>query len=259
LCTPGENTLTYQDHFAENSSQYLEHRPQYPDELFDFITSLVPEKTLVWDCGTGNGQAALALAQRFKQVVASDINQAQLDVAPQKANIEYHCWPAEKTALLDNSVDLITVAQALHWFDLEKFYQEVKRVAKPAGVIAVWCYSLGKISPAIDKIYRDFYFNIVGEYWPMERRYIDEKYQTILFPFTRVPTPQFTLQKELTLQQLIGYLNTWSVVKSYQKQHHANPIDLIYRQLVSAWGSSNDKKIMQWPVHLICGKILPSI
>lgn len=248
--------MSYIEHFAKNSSEYKLFRPDYPEELFTYLESIAPENGLAWDCGTGNGQAAIALAKRFKQVVATDVSQEQLNLAPKLSNISYHCWPAEQTSLADNSVDLITIAQALHWFDLERFYQEVHRVGKKDAVIAAWCYSLGNISSTIDPILRKLYVNILGnKYWPKERKYVEEEYCTISFPFTRISPPAFMIHKSLNYYQLLGYLNTWSAVKEYQIQKQQNPIDKIAADLQAAWGDVEHPKMMIWPIHLIVGKI----
>lgn len=248
--------MSYLEHFAKNSSEYKLFRPDYPEELFTYLESIVPAKELAWDCGTGNGQAAFALAKRFKQVVASDISQEQLDLAPVVENISYHCWPAEQTTLKDNSVDLITAAQALHWFDLGRFYQEVNRVGKDGAVIAAWCYSLGSISSTIDPILHKLYVNILGDkYWPKERKYVEEEYCTISFPFTRVSPPAFLIHKNLNYLQLLGYLSTWSAVKEYESLKNKNPIDKIDSQLQAAWGDLEQPKMMVWPIHLIVGRL----
>lgn len=248
--------MKYIHHFGEQSNNYLQFRPDYPDELYDYLMTLIKEHHLAWDCGTGNGQAAVKLAQYFDEVIGSDVNQAQLDVAVKKSNVHYFCWSAEKTELEENTVDLITVAQALHWFHFDKFYQEVNRVAKPNSIIAAWCYSLGSINPDIDKQINKLYEEILGDhYWPKERRYIDASYYTIPFPFQKIEPPSFLMKKKMTFAQLMGYLNTWSAVKEYQMHNHNNPLDLIYVDLQNAWGDPTIVYTMQWPIHLLVGKI----
>jgi len=246
----------YVNHFGVKSSEYLQFRPDYPDSLYKFLTGLVDKRDLAWDCGTGNGQAAAQLAQYFKNVVGSDINQAQLNVAVKKDNIQYECWPAEKTGLKDGSVDLITIAQALHWFNFDKFYDEVRRVAKYKGIIAAWCYSLGSVDTEIDVLIRKLYSDILGDaYWPKERRYIDEEYLTIPFPFKEIETPDFHIEKKINFMQLMGYLNTWSAVKQYQQVNQGNPINLIFSDLQLAWGDPDTARIMNWPVRLLAGHV----
>lgn len=248
--------MKYTNHFGEQSADYLQFRPNYPDSLFDFLSSLVKDHDTAWDCATGSGQAAIPLARYFKTVIATDMNQPQLDEAPKIGNISYYHCTAEKTHIPNDSVDLITVAQALHWFDFTRFYVEVKRVLKPEGVIAAWSYSLGKLNPDLDKIIGKLYHDILGNmYWPKERRYIEEEYKTIPFPFKKLEHPDFTIEKELDFDQLLGYLATWSAVKEYQKRNQVNPLDLIIDELENAWGDPERKLIMHWPIHLLVGKI----
>lgn len=248
--------MTYIDHFNDASDKYASFRPYYPKALFDFLSTLVSKRARVWDCGTGNGQAAFSLAKRFQDVFATDVNRKQLDMAPKKNNVQFVCCPAEKTPFLDKTFDLITIAQALHWFDLESFYKEARRVAKPSSIIAAWCYSLGTINVKVDTVVRTLYIDILGdEYWPKERRYIDEHYRTIRFPFKKMQTPEFTIEKKLDFFSLIGYLNTWSALKEYQKRQHTNPIELIYDKLLSAWGDPKTELLMRWNLHLLVGVV----
>lgn len=248
--------MDYIKHFNQQSDNYLLFRPNYPNALFEYLFSLVETPNCVWDCGTGNGQAAVALAKGFEQVIATDINQAQLDVAPKLNTIRYICCEAEKTPIKGNSVDLITIAQALHWFNFNLFYKEVRRVSKTSGLIAAWCYSLGKFDTAVDSIITALYMDILGdEYWPAERRYIDEEYLTIPFPFNKIATPVFVIEKQMDFSQLLGYLQTWSAVKEYQKRKQVNPINLVFKELESAWGEPQINYTMRWPLHLLVGHI----
>lgn len=247
--------MSYINHFNEDTGHYLQFRPDYPTNMYQFLVSLVDERHLAWDCGTGNGQAAFALAHYFQQVIATDINQKQLAVAPKKENIRYECWPAEKTQLENSSVDLITVAQALHWFHFESFYAEVRRVAKPNALLAAWCYALINVNTPIDAVIQKLYHEILGNhYWPRERDYIDEAYKTIPFPFAKLPTPHFQIEKRISFEQLLGYLNTWSAVKEYAKRNGKNPVSLIFTELKTAWGN-HEKKPVSWPIHLLIGRI----
>lgn len=248
----------YLKHFGEKSNNYNRFRPNYPDPLFEYLVNLVQEREVAWDVGTGNGQAALKLAQYFKKVFATDLNQAQLDVAIKSENILYRAWPAEKTEIPNGSVNLVTVAQALHWFSIEAFYQEVNRVCKADGIIAIWAYSLAKISPTLDKLVTKLYSEILGDrYWPKERKYIDEKYQSIPFPFREIEPcpPNFIIEKKYDFEQFLGYLNTWSAVKEFQKQNHKNPIDLILKELRESWGNPEEQILIQWPLHLRVGRV----
>lgn len=248
--------MDYIQHFAHNPADYLKYRPDYPVALFEYLAGLCAGCETAWDCGTGSGQAAVALAGYFSKVVASDVNQDLLNIALQKHNLSYYCWPAEQTELKKSSIDLVTVAQALHWFDLNSFYEEAKRVAKPHAIIAVWCYSLGSMTPVIDKVVQKLYHDILGNaYWPKERRYIDSGYKTIPFPFKKIKSPPFEAQKNFNYSALIGYLRTWSAVKEYQLKNEQDPVSLILPELETAWGDVDKTYTMHWPIHLLVGKL----
>lgn len=211
------------DRFSRQASQYATFRPRYPKELFDFIFSQVKTFDQAWDAGTGNGQSAVVLAERFSHVFASDISAKQLEQAPGRENVEY-AVAGETTKLSDHSVDLVTVAQAIHWFDRKKFYHEVRRVAKPGAIVAVWAYSLLKVSQVIDPLIENFYKNVIGPYWDPERRLIDEQLKTIDFPFTEMKVPPFDMKLTWSLEELEGYLGTWSAVKKYEEAAKENPV-----------------------------------
>lgn len=216
------NLELVKDRFSDHAHHYATFRPKYPKELYDFIFSHVTSFDLAWDAGTGNGQAAEVLATRFKHVYATDISGKQLEQAPSRDNITY-AIAGETTLLKEHSVNLITVAQAIHWFDRPAFYQEVKRVAQPGAVIAVWVYGLLKISPEIDPQLENFYTRIIGPYWDPERRVIDEQLKTIEFPFREIRPPSISMTMVWTLGELEGYLNTWSAVKNYTQSTGSNP------------------------------------
>ena len=247
---------TYKEHFNNQSHDYLNFRPDYPAPLYDYLTSLLNNHDLVWDVGTGNGQAAKSLSDHFKKVIASDCSQSQLDVAYQSDNIEYYCWPADQTALHDHSTDLITVAQALHWFDLDRFYQEVRRVCKPTGLLAVWCYSLATLDLNVNHLIKHLYTDILGDYWPDLRRFLDQEYKTIPFPFKKKLTPRFIIERQFNLEQLLGYLNTWSAVKEYAyRNQKVNPISFIEKELSESWGDPTNVHRISWPIHLLVGSM----
>lgn len=243
------------DLFSDQSKAYALYRPQYPKELFDYISSFVPNKKAAWDCATGNGQCAVALAQVFEQVLASDISLNQLKQAPLKANLEYILCPAEQTPFADNSFELITVAQAYHWLNWQKFYAEANRVGKPECVVAVWMYDLLQSEePAINELIRWFYKEITGPYWDAERRYVDEHYTTVDFRFTPLPTKDFFIQKHLSLESLLGYFSSWSATQNYIKANGVSPVALVTEQLQKVW-EHGSKKTFAYPLYLKLGRI----
>jgi SAM-dependent methyltransferase len=202
----------FQDHFSGHADRYGAFRPTYPVALFEYLASLAPARDLAWDCATGNGQAALALSPFFGRVVATDASPQQVAQARPHDRIDYLVAPAERTPLPESSIDLITVAQALHWFALPAFYSEVLRVARPGGILAAWCYELNEITPEVDQVIGRLYSDILGGDWPPERRLVEEGYRTIPFPFDEVAPPQFSMGARWDLPRLLGYLGTWSAV-----------------------------------------------
>jgi ubiquinone/menaquinone biosynthesis C-methylase UbiE len=242
------------DNFSTQSEQYVKFRPTYPNELYQFLLSLVKTKDKAWDCGTGNGQVAQELSKHFKEVYATDISEKQIKNAIQRANIFYKVESAERTSFLDKSFDLITVAQAIHWFDFDAFYKEVTRVIKPNGILAVIGYGLLSINKDTDAIINRFYREVTGPYWDKERKYIDEHYQTIPFPFKEIESPQLYNSYEWSLEQLIGFLDTWSAVQHFIKANKQNPVELVYKDLQQAWGI-NSTKTVRFPILLRIGKL----
>lgn len=244
--------MVYVSHFNQQSARYLQYRPTYPKRLYEYLQNIVGKDATVWDCATGNGQAALALTNYFKNVIATDLNPAQLEKALVHPQIEYRQCSAEESGLASESIDLITIAQALHWFNLEGFYQEALRVLKPNGWIAAWCYTLGEVNPDVDALLHKLYYQILGDtYWPPERRYIDEAYRTIYFPFKRHYTPEFFTEKTFDYYEFLGYLSTWSAIKEYYQRNQVDPLSLIADDLHEVWGGASTQRVMRWPIHLI--------
>lgn len=241
------------DLFTKQSAAYAKFRPSYPKEIFDFLNTQVKERNTAWDCATGNGQVAALLAEHFNKVYATDISEGQLSKAIQKPNITYKIEPAEKTSFAEGMFDLITVAQAIHWFDFDKFYSEVKRTLKPEGIIAVIGYTLPKIDDEVDAILMHFYEGILDGYWDKERKYIDEMYATIPFPFHELQAPIFIAQYFWDAEQFIGFLNTWSATQHYIDKNNSNPVDLVADDLRKCW-RPNSKKTIVFPIMLRVGK-----
>lgn len=254
LRTTRNDNETMKDNFSTQSDKYAKYRPTYPSDLFEFLNSSVKDKFNVWDCGTGNGQVAYELAKTFDNVFATDISQQQIENALQADNISYSVQPAEQTIFDNGLFDLIVVAQAIHWFDFDKFYSEVRRTAKDNALLCVVGYGRLEISEQIDNQITDFYDNIIGKYWDKERTYIDENYQTIPFPFDEIQSPKFAITKHWTLEHLIGYLNTWSAVKHFIKQKNFNPIDKLQKDIEQLWENKQIKQV-QFPLLLRVGRI----
>lgn len=246
----------FKDLFSKESSKYAAARPTYPKSLFDFLASLVDQRELAWDCATGNGQAAVILAGYFKQVIASDASAKQIENAEKRSNVSYEVFPAEKTTLDSGSIDLITIAQALHWFNFGEFYNEAKRVMKENAVIAAWTYGHYAISPEVDKVTHNLYEDVLGEYRPEEWKYIERRYEDIPFPFKQVSAPQFQIELRWNLQELVNYLYTWSSVQKFIEQNHSDPIKQIHGDLEQAWGKDRvqQKRGVKWPIYTRIGK-----
>jgi ubiquinone/menaquinone biosynthesis C-methylase UbiE len=244
------------DNFSNQANFYAQFRPEYPTELYDFILQHVDNQQVAWDCATGNGQAAKVLANHFTKVYATDLSQKQLDNAVQKGNIFYSNQTAESTNFDDNTFDLITVAQAVHWFDFDKFYAEAKRVAKPNATIAVWGYGNVKFDDKkLDGQMWNFYNNRVGKYWNFERRHIEEEYRTLPFPFEEIESPKFSIVRKWQRHEFEGYLNSWSAVQNCKNTEGVNPVDDFMLDLSAVWGEF-ERKLLRFPLFLKLGKVV---
>ena len=246
------------DYFSGQAVDYQKYRPGYPAALYEFLTSCVPAAPVVWDCATGNGQAALPLSAMSAHIVASDHSTAQLAEAPSAAGVSYVCARAEDMPLPNTCVGLVTVAQALHWFDFERFYAEVFRVLKPGGVVAAWTYSFLTVTPQLgteaDAAIRWFYHEVIGPWWPPERRWVDEQYQTIPFPFEPITPPELYIDVEWDLAAVMGYLSSWSAVALYRQHHHGDPLALLSERLEKSWGRPTLRRRLRWPLSLRVGR-----
>jgi len=247
--------MSFKDHFSGHAGSYASFRPGYPPELFDFVASLPQGRTLAWDCATGNGQAALDLAERFDHVVATDASFRQLEHAAPHPRVEYRQALAERSGLADGSVDLVTVATAVHWFDFDRFYAEVERVLAPGGALAVWAYDLARISPELDVLVDRLGREIVARYWPPERRWVDELYRTLPFPFDEVEVPPFWIEETWDLERFLQYLGTWSATQRYvQENDGQDPRELIRPELEKAWGDPAAAQTLRWPMMMRAGR-----
>jgi SAM-dependent methyltransferase len=245
------------DHFSEQAAAYHQFRPVYPPALTGFLASRSPGRSLAWDCGCGSGQFTAGLAGWFDRVVATDLSFEQIRQAQKTPKIDYVASLSEQSPLADSSADLIVAAQSLHWFPLDLFYSEVRRVAKPGGIVAAISYGLLEVSPGIDRQIRTLHSDIVGSFWPPERRHVDTGYVELDFPFNELDPPGLTMKDHWTLKRLAGHLGTWSAVRKYMSAHGTNPLELIIKELEAAWGDPNVRRTVKWPLTVKVGRVEP--
>jgi ubiquinone/menaquinone biosynthesis C-methylase UbiE len=242
--------------FASVAREYASFRPGYPPELFDWLARIAPARATVWDCGCGSGQASVALAEHFGQVFATDVSAEQIAAARAHPRVRYSVAAAERSGLEPESVDLITVAQALHWFDVEAFHAEARRVARRGAVLAVWNYPRPEfVDPGLDRIFLDFYSGVVGPYWPPERRHIESNYQTLPgFPqtlgFEELSHPPFALMLEWTFEQVLGYVSSWSATTRYRQAVGQDPLPQLRATLGPAWPGQGARVPMRMGIGL---------
>jgi SAM-dependent methyltransferase len=252
--------MAFKDHFSGHATGYRDARPLYPDALFDWLAREAPSQGLVWDAGCGNGQASVALAERFARVVATDPSASQIANAEANPNVDYRVEPAEKSSLADASADLATVAQALHWFDFPRYFAEAARVLKPRGVLAAWSYSDCRVAPDIDALKDRVYVDLTGAHWPPERAYVDAGYRTIAFPFgarapfVEVEAPAFEMRVDWDAHQFLAYLRSWSATQRYIKANGSDPVATIEDDLLDAWGDPSATRAVRWDFHVRCGR-----
>jgi SAM-dependent methyltransferase len=248
--------VVFKDYFSGHARDYAQARPSYPDALFEFLHGQCVEHDLAWDCATGNGQAAVSLAKSFKKVIATDGSAEQVEQAQPARNIEYRQMTAEEAMLEEQCCDLITVAQALHWFDTSRFFDNVKRTLKPDGLLAVWCYGVQRINEPMDAAIEHLYEGILGDYWPVERRLVENDYRDIHFPFACTEQRQFNMTREWTLQQLCGYFTSWSALQRYKKDNDADPLELVLPALTEAWGQDpHQAHLVSWPLTVVLARL----
>ena len=245
----------FSDHFGQVAGCYADFRPTYPREVFDWLAAISPAHSLVWDCGCGNGQASVALAAHFKRVHATDASAGQIAQATAHDQVRYAVAAANASGLRDASADLVTVAQALHWFADEHFYDEVKRVLKPGGLLAAWSYGMIVVDgDAVNEAIQHFYHHVIGPYWPPERRHVETGYRELPFPFTRIATPTLTMQVSWPLAQLLGYLGSWSASARYRQATGEDAVEALGQQLLSCWGDPVQPRSVSWPLAVLAGR-----
>lgn len=243
------------DYFSERSHDYARYRPTYPQSVFNWIRELHGAKERAWDCATGNGQFASGLVSVFKEVYASDLSNNQLQHALHPNQIHYSQQRAEATNYPDDYFDFVSVAQAIHWFDFDAFYTELKRVLHPNGLFFVCGYAQIQTFPEADEVIDYLYRDILDAYWFPERRYVDEGYQTIPFPFEELPTPTAAFEAQWSINELLGYLSTWSARTNYMREKQQDPLDLIREKLTDKWGEHEQHPI-RFPLLMRLGNFI---
>ena len=245
---------TFKDHFSTNAAGYATFRPHYPSALIEYVASLAPRRTLVWDCATGNGQAAVPLAEKFERVFASDASEEQIKHATPHPRVTYDVGLSDASGLDADSVDLVTVAQALHWLPHDRFFAEVRRVLVPGGVLAVWCYTKPTVGDGeLGQIFDRYYSETCKPYWAPERSLVDSGYGTIEMPFTDIETPRFAIEAAMTLDDFAGYVRTWSATKNLAKAIGRDPVVELRDELSAPWGGS--PRVVRWPIRVRAGQV----
>lgn len=244
----------FQDHFSKQADVYSRYRPTYPPALFEYLASIAPHRTLAWDAGTGNGQAAVELAAHFEHVCATDPSAEQIAHATPHPRVDYRIERAEDVSLPDHSADLVTAGIAVHWFDLDRFYAQARRVLRPGGIIAVWVYHACAIEPAVD-CHLERYYALVREYFPERFHYVAEHYATLTFPFRELTAPPFEMTAQWDLAGLLGYLETWSGTRRYREINGTNAVDLVWSEIAAAWGDPEHCRTLHWPLAVRVGQI----
>jgi SAM-dependent methyltransferase len=245
--------MSFKDHFSKQAADYARFRPRYPREMFEYLGTVARSHALAWDCATGSGQAAVQLAKVFDRIIATDASEKQIANAEPHERVEYRVASAEESGLESGTIDLIMVAQALHWFDLDEFYVEVNRVLKPRGVFAASAYKFFHITPAIDEVVNHRYYEeIVGAFWPPERVLV-EKFEELPFPFAEIETPSFEMIAQWHLEHLVGYLRSWSATQRFIAANKRDPLEAIADDLRAAWGDPEQFHRVIWPLTLRVG------
>lgn len=242
--------MTYEDHFSGHADAYARHRPRYPRELFTWLASMAPGRALAWDAGTGSGQVAVALAEHFERVIATDASGDQLAHAMPHERVEYRNEAVHRASLRDVSVDLITAGAAAHWFDLEGFYREVQRVGKARAFIALFSYGPRDFT---DPLVLKFTENVLGPFWPERIQYVHDRYATLPFPFEEVAAPPFTMTADWNLPELLAFLETWSASQRYLQERGTRATAEIAEELARTWGDPRQRRRFECPLFVRAG------
>ena len=236
--------------FSPFAKEYARSRPGYPPELFDYLASLLERRERAWDCATGNGQAALELARHFTSVVGTDVSAEQIRHAAPHPRVEYRVAPAEGSGLEPGSVDLLTVASAIHWFDLDRFYVEARRVIRAGGVLAAWSYHAGRMEPPFGEVLDHFYWDVVQPYFAPGSKLVDDGYRTLNLPGEAIRPPQFWMRADWNLDQMLAFVGTWSGTQEYIRQRGESPLPLVEEPLGRVWGERTAVRKLRWPLAI---------
>lgn len=247
--------MPFLDLFSQHADLYATARPRYPEALFAFIAAQAPARERVWDCGTGNGQAAASLAKHFKQVFATDPSEEQIAHAVRAANIDYSVQPAEGTTLPGKSMDAICTAQALHWFRFDAFFAEVSRVAVPGALFAAWGYTWFSVADDFDAAFRAFVFDVIAPYWAPQNKLLWDGYVDVPMPFAWVEVPPFSIEAQWNLHQLLAYVNTWSAARRCMAERGVEFLQSAERKLAPLWGEPDETRLVTMPLHVLAGRV----
>ena len=251
--------MTFKDHFSVAASGYAAHRPVYPRSVAEALAARSPGRSLVWDAGCGSGQLSVVLAEVFEQVVATDASAAQIAQAVPHPRVRYEVAPAEASGLPDGGVDCSVAAQAAHWFDLDGYYREVRRVSRPGALMALVTYAVLEVDPEIEQLMGHFYWDTLEGHWPPERRLVEEGYRSLPFPFEPVEAPPLALEHRWNVDQLLGYVGTWSAVQSLKKAGRTEDLDRFGMEIRTAWGDPSRERLIRWPLSFRLGRVSPLV
>ena len=246
--------MNFKDHFSGHAANYAEARPGYPDELFEWLALQCPRRRLAWDAGCGNGQASVALAGYFGEVYATDPSEAQIARAQKHERVQYAVEGAEECSLGDHTANLVTVAQAYHWFEHGKFCEEARRVLASDGVIALWSYAESMVNADVDVVVGELHHGTLEQDWPAERRHVLDRYRDLPFPFRAIPSPSFEMRSEWNLHQYLNYLASWSAAQRYKKRTGEDAVSAVTAAMIEAWGDPEQVRTVEWPLLLLVGR-----
>jgi SAM-dependent methyltransferase len=238
--------MSWKDLFSGHAGDYARFRPSYPPDLFSWLATASPEHDLAVDLGTGNGQAAVSLADHFARVIGIEPSAEQLAHAATHPRVEYQVATAEATGLTDAAADLLLAAQAFHWFERDAFFVEARRILRPGGVLALVSYALSRITPEVDAVVDELYRSL-DPYWEPERRMVEDGYASVDVPFPELSSPPFAMRSLWTADNLVGYLGTWSALRKAMAAEDRNPLDDIGPRLAAAWGGEPQREVV-WPL-----------